>query len=362
MVRMSRKGGFALAFAGALACLLGSAPAAAQQDTLTLGNIIVDFPTLIGGGVQCTGNVCDVKLPVYIRDATGSPAGVDKAPNRINGYTIEANYGVGAGTSHAAGAGGAGTPNPCITNADGTNIFAGVSPTGNNPGPLGTIGQPSLFTGNAPLAPPIAAFEILNAQSLWSANLNLAANASEVLAFNQSAVLPGDFMGFINFTLNGSACSNGVIPIIPSVNTQTNGPVVQNVGVDLATVAGSITITGLQVGPTPTATPAGVGNTPTVTPTTTPQGPTNTPTQTPTAGAATNTPTRTPTVVAGIPTNTPTRTPTAVPPTATSTATPTPQAGPQQPTPIPTLDTRALAALAVLLAAVGLMLTKRLIK
>ncbi|HKC25886.1 MAG TPA: hypothetical protein VKF32_14155, partial [Thermoanaerobaculia bacterium] len=174
----------------------------------------------------------------------------------------------------------------------------------------------------------------------------------------QPPVPPGDRLGAIK--LNLTACPAGDVILISVVQTtgdtgtQFFSPsnATETVGNGLTTVAGTITVPGV----------AGPTNTPTATPQ--PGGPTSTPTATPQPGAPTNTPTRTPTVVVGIPTNTPTRTPTAVPPTATrtATATPTPQSGPQLPTPIPTLDTRALAALAVLLAAVGLMLTKRLIK
>src|SRR5262245_60405085 len=118
MVRISRKSGLVLVAVGVVvAALVAAVPAAAQApDTLTLGTITVNIQALITGGSPfCTGNLCDVKLPVYIKDNTGSPAGVDKAPNRINGYTIEANYGTGAGTSHADGPGGAGAANTCIT-------------------------------------------------------------------------------------------------------------------------------------------------------------------------------------------------------------------------------------------------------
>jgi hypothetical protein len=339
---------------GASFLFAGSA-AAQVTDTLTLGTVTLDYTTA-GSNTLCapsgSGFACDVKVPVYIKDNSGSPAGEDVVGAPINGYQTEVNFGIGA-TALAAG-----SANTCIEQASGGVILGATSANGNNPGPLGTIGQPSLFTGKT--IQQTASVTVANSQALFSVVLNLVALPGQDLAFNQSAAGAGDFMGFINFTLTN--CPSGVINLFPDSNTQTAGPVVQTIGNGLVAVPGSITVIGGGVAPTPTVTgtPAGVPNTPTVTPTT--GGPTNTPTQTPTAGAATNTPTRTPTVVAGIPTNTPTRTPTAVPPTATSTATPTPESGPEVPTPIPTLDTRALAALAVLLAAVGLMLTKRLMK
>lgn len=130
---------------------------------------------------------------------------------------------------------------------------------------------------------------------------------------------------------------------------------------------------------TPTNTPTSTRtNTPTLTPTNTPTPtPTNTPTPTPT-NAPTLTPTNTPTLV---PTNTLTPTPTPTPtvtltpmvtatPTTTRTRTATPTPTPRitgtrvptntpsvtpNPQPIPMLDSRALAALAAILGAIGVL-------
>lgn len=60
--------------------LLPAAPAAAQQDTVTVATV--------GGSA---GSVVDV--PVYIRDVSGTPLGIDQPPgSRIQSYSIKVNY------------------------------------------------------------------------------------------------------------------------------------------------------------------------------------------------------------------------------------------------------------------------------
>ncbi|MBS0658312.1 MAG: cadherin-like domain-containing protein [Verrucomicrobia bacterium] len=149
--------------------------------------------------------------------------------------------------------------------------------------------------------------------------VNIAAGTSSV---NRTVAILRDFVPTTDLTLVTSVSLSGA-----------------SVGQTLGTASNTLTITNLDVTPTPTpvatATPTPTSTatpTPTFTPTPTPT-PTNTPTLTPTP---TNTPTQTPT-----PTNTPTFTPT---PTNTPTLTPTPTNTPTltptptfTPTPTPTL-------------------------
>src|SRR6185503_2179162 len=126
--------------------------------------------------------------------------------------------------------------------------------------------EPSLFNGK--VTQLTSSVTIANSQAAYSAVLNLnPPNDAQTLAFVSNKAAPGNFLGFINFTLNN--CPSGVINIFPDANTQTAGPVVESVGNgNLTTVAGSITVTGVQgqATATPTSTPGvQATNTPTAT-------------------------------------------------------------------------------------------------
>ncbi|HKO59180.1 MAG TPA: hypothetical protein VJ276_25160 [Thermoanaerobaculia bacterium] len=65
----------------ALGCLLPAAPAAAQQaqDVITVATVTSFGPT--------------VDVPVYIRDVSGTPLGIDQPPgSRIQSYSIKVDY------------------------------------------------------------------------------------------------------------------------------------------------------------------------------------------------------------------------------------------------------------------------------
>jgi len=66
------------ALAAALAAFLSSRPASAQQDVITVA-------TVSGSGT--------VDVPIYIRDVSGTPLGVDQPPgSKIQSYSIKVDY------------------------------------------------------------------------------------------------------------------------------------------------------------------------------------------------------------------------------------------------------------------------------
>jgi len=77
---MSRTALFTAALLTALCSLLPSAPAAAQvADAVTVATVTASGPT--------------VDVPVYIRDVSGTPLGIDQPPgSRIQSYSIKVNY------------------------------------------------------------------------------------------------------------------------------------------------------------------------------------------------------------------------------------------------------------------------------
>ena len=351
--------------------LTGSATLVGQstRDVIRVGDVTVN------GGTQS-----GVMVPVYITDNSGTLLNnANTAHSRVAGFILKVQYGNPPGTAST-----------CVT-----QDFSG----GNDPTvpPFVKNGVLASLTPNKFYS--VAGTDLTGTTGATDATIVFTRNDNNAT----TPAIPGFaantevYIGDLIYDL--SSCPNGVINlhIVAAAGTDesslTNdapqtatppGVLLQEknsngTGTDgLVTTDGTITVQ--QAGPTntPTNTPgAGATSTPTntpaaptSTPTNTPQGPTSTPTNTP--SGPTSTPTNTPQGPTSTPTNTP-QAPTATPttPQATSTPTRTPTTAPTStPTPsgqpfiaaIPTLDHRALAALAVLLAAVGLMLTKRMIK
>jgi hypothetical protein len=356
--------------------LMGSATLVGQatRDAIRVGDVTV-----------ASGTQSGVAVPVYITDNSGTLLdNANTSHSRVAGFIIKVQYGEPAGTaSTCVTQDFSGGNDPTVPPFVKAGILASITPSkfysvaGTNlfnGGNTGATDATIVFTRNdnnatTPAIPGLAANTeeyigdlIYDLSGCVGPVIHLhvvaVAGTDESSLTNdapQTATPPGVLLTEKNS--NGTDSTSGLIVTDGTITIQQAGPT--NTPTNTPAAQATNTPTATPQGPTstPTNTPtAGATNTPTSTPT---AGATNTPTSTPTAGA-TNTPTATPTTAAQA-TNTPTATPTSVPPTNTPTRTPTPAGQPLIAT-IPTLDNRALAALAVLLAAVGLMLTKRMIK
>jgi len=182
-----------------VALLLPAAPAAAQQDVVTVASVS-------GGGV--------VNVPIYIRDVSGTPLGIDQPPgSRIQAYSIKVNYSpataVGAISISRAG------------------ITAGLTPTfENKPAAAGTIALLDTFNeGTNPI--PFT--------------LNGAAPGDQV-ANLQVTIAPGTPPGtIITLTLD---------PVLTQLNDQA-GTIAENTTLtNLALQSGTITVLAVPVVPT----------------------------------------------------------------------------------------------------------------
>jgi hypothetical protein len=70
-------------------CLLPAAPAAAQADVITVGSAVT--------------NSANIDIPVYIRDTSGTPLGVDQPPgSKIQSYSIKVDFSPASAVQTAA--------------------------------------------------------------------------------------------------------------------------------------------------------------------------------------------------------------------------------------------------------------------
>ena len=163
-----------------IACLmmLPAAPAAAQplpQDVITVGTT--------AGAAFTTVNV-----PVFIRDTSGTPLGVDQPPgSRIQSYSIKVNYTNASMVSS-------------VTFTRG-GITQSLTPTfESSPSGPGTITLLDTFAENTNMIP-----------------------------FTSNAALPGNQVATLHFTLNGTATTGSVItltldPTLTQLTDQMGSP------------------------------------------------------------------------------------------------------------------------------------------
>lgn len=199
----------ALAALAAFSFLVPAAPAAAQPlpaDVITVGT------------VSTSGNTIDV--PVFIRDVSGTPLGIDQAPgSRIQAYSIKVDY----------------APTPAVQSVTFTRagITAGLTPV-------------SEFT---PVSPgSITLIDVFN-------------EATDLIPFVSNAPAPGNQVAVLHFTLSPAATPGTVIALTLDITALTqlsnqSGTSAETVqGGDLTLVNGSITVTAPAVpsAPVPTA-------------------------------------------------------------------------------------------------------------
>jgi hypothetical protein len=301
-----------------------NAATVAVSDLLTVGQVTASAST----GVT-------VQVPITITDVATTPLGQDQASlSKIGAFGLQVNFG-----------------NTCLyTNATDFPDGPIIDKTG---GIIGSL-TPTSETVTGPGDGSSVSWIYSRAgKSIGTANEGIPTNttlANQLLG-NLSVALNSCPAGtVIPLTITASGGAAPALGASGSSNTLTEtlgtpGSCDTTTGAGcLVVVNGSITTPG---GGGPTATPIPATNTPVPTATNTPTGPTATP------PPATNTPVPTNTAVP-----TATRTNTPIP-----TATNTPNIGPiPASNPIPTLDTRSLAALAAFLALAGFLLTKRLMK
>jgi hypothetical protein len=354
--------------------LMGSSTLVAQatKDALRVGTVSV-----------ASGTTAGVMVPVYITDNSGTLLdNANAAHNRIAGFLLKVQYaqnGATLGTAQTCvtqdfSAGNDSTAPPFITAFPAPNKFYNV--TGTNINGATSKGATDVtvvyirFDNNAttPAFPALTANTETHVGDLIF-DLSGCLNTDFPIALHVTVAAGSDESQLNNDAPSTATPPGALVSEKTSAGDTTGGLVVTDGQITLQGGGATSTPTAAASTNTPTATPTAGGptatNTPTSTATPTSAPATNTPTATatPTGAPATSTPTHTatPTTVPATSTPTHTATPTAVPPTFTPTSTPTPGGLPLVQN-IPTLDNRALAALAVLLAAVGLMLTKRMMK
>lgn len=347
-----RSNGIRLAVCAALLAFVvvpGGALMAQVTDQLVIGSVI----TATGTGT--------VTVPVYIQDNPGTTLNNSNVQGlRISGISFQALFD---------------SPGGCVA-MDFNDPSSGFIPfdrhTGILPPPTQFVVQGNGLDGSNFGHTDIAVVYQKTDSNVSTPPIPFTGGLDKIgdLVFTLSGCSPGTVIN-ITFVTTGAAQAT-----LTGTNTSTGTVTPENItNGQLSVTNGSITI-GIVATPTVTGTPVSTAtNTPVATVTNTPVStatntPVSTATNTPVA-TVTNTPvltaTNTPIVTA---TNTPiapTATSTPVVATATSTpivATPTRTNTPAVavPTSIPTLDGRALAALAVLLGAIGLLLTKRVIR
>lgn len=184
--------------------LLPAAPAAAQaQDVVTVG-------TVSGSGV--------IDVPVYIRDVSGTPLGIDQpAGSRIQAYTIDVAY-------------------------------APASPI-----------QSVTFTRAGITAPLTPAFEQSPQTATTASLIDVFSESANLVPFVSNAPAPGNLIGHLTVRLKPGVAPGTVItltldPVLTQLGNQT-GTTAESVGFgNLALVNGQITVLAPPP-PIPTLTP-----------------------------------------------------------------------------------------------------------
>jgi|ERR1044071_2372214 hypothetical protein len=181
-----------------LMMMLPAAPAAAQpipQDVITVGTSTGAANTV-------------VNVPVYIRDTSGTPLGIDQPPgSRIQSYSIKVNYNNASMVSS-------------VTFTRG-GITQSLTPTfESSPSGPGTITLLDTFAENTNLIP-----------------------------FTSNAALPGNQVATLHFTLNGTATPGSVItltldPTLTQLTDQMGSPATRETTTagNLLLVAGAINV------------------------------------------------------------------------------------------------------------------------
>ncbi len=182
-----------------LIMMLPAAPAAAQQDTVTVG-------TVTGGGV--------VDVPISIRDASGTPLGIDQpAGSRIQAYSLRVTYSPASAVQSIS-----------ISRA---GITAGLTPT----------------------------FETKPACSGMIALLDTFSESTNLIPFTSNATLPGNQVANLHVTLNPAAAPGTVItltldPVLTQLTNEAGTTAESSGTATLALVNGSITVAAIPVIPT----------------------------------------------------------------------------------------------------------------
>jgi len=183
---------FRLSFALVVVCgLWWAAPAAAQAlDTVTVGTVVTNGPVIV--------------VPVYVRDAAGTPLGIDQPfGSRIQAFSLKVDYPV----------------SPFITGVTFTRagITAPLTPTfESSPSAAGTISLLMTFDETTNLVP-----------------------------FVSNAALPGNQVGQLTFTFSPSTPPGTVVPLtLDAALTQLSneGGTTTEEGVTLLRVPGSVTV------------------------------------------------------------------------------------------------------------------------
>ncbi|MBV8520021.1 MAG: IPTL-CTERM sorting domain-containing protein [Acidobacteria bacterium] len=184
-----------LSFALVAVCGLLTAPAHAQvlQDVVTVGTVSGTGPT--------------VSVPVYIRDTSGTPLGIDQpSGSRIQAFSIKVDF----------------PTSPNITNV--TFTRAGI-----------TAPLTPLFESN----PTSPGSTTLIASFFEPTNL---------IPFTSNAALPGNQIGQVNFTFAPSTPAGFVVPLtidatLTQLSNQAGTTSETTAGGTLAVVPGSVTVT-----------------------------------------------------------------------------------------------------------------------
>lgn len=185
----------------ALSALLPAAPAAAQtaSDVITVG-------TVTGGGPV-------IDVPVYIRDVSGTPLGIDQPPgSRIQSYSIKVDYAPASAVSSVT-----------FTRA---GITSSLTPT----------------------------FEVSPSSPGSISLLDTFQEATNLIPFTLNAPAPGNQVAHLLVTLSPSATPGTVItltldPLLTQLTNEGGTPasIERTLNGTLTLVNGSITVTGTSI-------------------------------------------------------------------------------------------------------------------